>query len=233
VTERLHARLDVLPEAQRSLWPALRDLKTLGWVLYGGTAIALRLGHRSSVDFDFFNDTRLNRDRLAAVCPWLAESAVLQDRPDTLTVLTPAKGNEASGVKVSFFGGLDFGRVDVPAVTDDNVLLVASAHDLLAHKLKVLLQRVEVKDYLDVAALLGAGLNLDRGLASARALFGPAFQPSESLKALVYFEGGDIARLPPGIRQTLIAAVRAVGDLPRVPVVAQRLALQTESPGQD
>ncbi len=27
-----------------------------GFVLYGGTAIALRLAHRPSVDFDFFND---------------------------------------------------------------------------------------------------------------------------------------------------------------------------------
>ena len=37
--------LDVLPEAQRALWPALGDLPD-SLVLYGGTALALRLGHR-------------------------------------------------------------------------------------------------------------------------------------------------------------------------------------------
>lgn len=53
-------------------------------------------------------------------------------------------------------------------------------------------QRVEAKDYRDIAAMIQAGAELEQGLASAKALFGPAFQPSESLKALVYFQGGGI-----------------------------------------
>jgi hypothetical protein len=43
--------LDTLPNAQRILLSSLRPLRQLGFVLYGGTAIALRLGHRESVDF--------------------------------------------------------------------------------------------------------------------------------------------------------------------------------------
>lgn len=46
-------RLDILPTAQRQVWPALSHASQLGFVLYGGTAIALRLGHRPSLDFDF------------------------------------------------------------------------------------------------------------------------------------------------------------------------------------
>lgn len=223
---RLEARLDVLPAAQRAVWQSLGNVQTLGWVLYGGTAIAVRLGHRASIDFDFFNDQALDRDRLTAECPMLARSAVLQDRPDTLTVLMPAGPEQAETVRVSFFGGLDFGRVGVPALTADGVLQVASPDDLLARTLKVMLQRVEAKDYLDVAALLGAGFPLDRGLASARALFGPTFQPSESVKALVYFEGGDLETLPRGVTQALIGAARSVGRLPQVHVRARSLALQ-------
>ncbi len=49
---RLAPRLDVLSAAQRALWPELAGLPR-GFVLYGGTALALRLGHRVSVDFDF------------------------------------------------------------------------------------------------------------------------------------------------------------------------------------
>jgi hypothetical protein len=45
-----------LPIAQQHLWQELRPARDLGFVLYGGTAIALRLGHRPSVDFDFFTD---------------------------------------------------------------------------------------------------------------------------------------------------------------------------------
>jgi Nucleotidyl transferase AbiEii toxin, Type IV TA system len=46
-------RLDILPDAQRRLWPELAQTPE-DFTLYGGTAIALRLGHRQSVDFDFF-----------------------------------------------------------------------------------------------------------------------------------------------------------------------------------
>ena len=73
--------LDVLPEAQRALWPALGDLPD-SLVLYGGTAPALRLGHRSSVDFDFFSSERLDGDSLFEL-PGLAVAEVLQREPDT------------------------------------------------------------------------------------------------------------------------------------------------------
>ena len=59
-------RLSILPAAQQRLWPELRRSAELGFALYGGTAIALRLGHRPSVDFDFFSEMPLNRDAIAA-----------------------------------------------------------------------------------------------------------------------------------------------------------------------
>ena len=128
-------------------------------------------------------------------------------------------------VKLSFFGSITFGRVGEPQWTDDGIVQVASLEDLLATKVKVLLQRVEAKDYLDVAALLGNGVSLARGLAAARSLFGPAFQPSECLKALVYFEGGDLNSLTESTRHLLIHAASAVGDLPGVPVVDKQLTV--------
>src|SRR5690606_22081435 len=117
-------------------------------------------------------------------------------------------------VKVWFFGQIDFGRVGQPEVTEDGVLPVASLDDLMATKLMVVLQRAEAKDYRDVAAMLGAGAGLGPVLASARLLFGPNFQQSESLKALVYFDDGDLQTLPIADRSTLVDAVKAVRDLP-------------------
>ena len=49
-----HPHFEILPSAQIQLWKELQPLKKLGFVLYGGTALALRLGHRVSVDFDLF-----------------------------------------------------------------------------------------------------------------------------------------------------------------------------------
>ena len=46
--------LSILPLHQRALWSELSVVPP-HYVLYGGTAIALRLGHRQSVDFDFMS----------------------------------------------------------------------------------------------------------------------------------------------------------------------------------
>jgi hypothetical protein len=207
------------------LWPELRPAGKLGFVLYGGTAIALRLGHRTSVDFDFFSTRPLDRGAIRAVFPFVGRSLVLQDQPDTLTVMAPGDDAGGDSVKVSFFGGIDFGRVGTPDLTADGVLQVASLDDLMATKVKVILQRVEAKDYRDVAAMVSAGVSLAQGLAAARALYGGAFQPSESLKALVYFQGGDLAMLSPEDRRTLVEVVSRVGDLPALTVLSRELTL--------
>jgi hypothetical protein len=209
-----HPRLEILPEVQRRLWPTLAPLAQLGWVLYGGTAIALRYGHRVSVDFDFFSAQPLDRQALGQALPWLASARVLQDQPETLTLLTPDTADV--GVKVSFFGGLTIGRVADPEISDDGIALVASPLDLLATKLKVLLQRAEKKDYLDVATLLKANLPLAEGLAAASALYGPAFPPEEALKAIVFFADGDLPELPIAVRRRLEATVLTVEALPRL-----------------
>jgi hypothetical protein len=220
---------DVLPASQLRLWPELRPVADLGFALYGGTAVALRLGHRTSVDFDFFTERTLDRAELADKLPFLRKAQVLQEGPDTLTVLAslagPDDGPGDRPVKLSFFGSIKFGRVGEPQWTSDGVVQVASFEDLLATKVKVLLQRVEAKDYVDIAALLQAGVPLDRGLAAARVLFAPTFQPSECLKALVYFEGGDLDTLTGSNKTLLIKAASAVRDLPQITVVDHKLTL--------
>jgi hypothetical protein len=217
--------LEILPEPQLRLWPELRPIAGLGFALYGGTAIALRLGHRTSVDFDLFTERALDRASLKEALPFLRTAQVLQESPDTLTVLASSDGANERPVKLSFFGSITFGRVGEPQWTDDWNIQVASLDDLLATKVKVLLQRIEAKDYLDVAALLDSGVPLATGLAAARSMFGPAFQPSESLKALVYFEGGDLNSLAETTRHLLIHAATAVGDLPSIPVVNKQLTI--------
>jgi hypothetical protein len=75
-----------------------------------------------------------------------------------------------------------FGRFNFPHP-------IPSLEDLLAFKLAVVSQRVEVRDYQDIAAIIRSGVFLERGLGSAKAIYGSQFQPSETLKVLTYFEG--------------------------------------------
>jgi hypothetical protein len=131
-----------------------------------------------------------------------------------VTVLSAGDAARQGGVKVSFFGGLTIGRVAEPEPSSDGVAVLASPIDLLATKLKVLLQRAERKDYDDVAVLLASGLTLTEGLGAARALYGSAFPVSEALKALVYFADGDLDELPASTQQQLIEAVKAVDAVP-------------------
>jgi len=213
MTGTFKPRLDILPAAQRRVWPELKGVGDLGYVLYGGTAIALRLGHRASVDFDFFTDRPLERRSLYEALPMLSRSTLLQDTADTITALLPSGKTK---VKVSFCAGLRIGRVGVPNWTDDGVMQVASLQDLFATKLKVLLQRVEAKDYRDVAAILDSGADLAAALATAGALYGRTFQPTECLKALIYFKDEELRSLSRKTRRSLVQEVSSVRDLPKV-----------------
>lgn len=215
--------LEILPKSQQQLWQQLKPVSELGFVLYGGTAIALQLGHRQSIDFDFFSEKKLDKDLLRTKFSFFKTATLLQDREETLTVLVPFE-NEVS-VKISFFGNLQFGCVDIPRETDDGVLKVASLEDLMATKLKVLFQRVESKDYIDIAAMIQHGVSLSYGLASASLMFGSAFQPSECLKALIYFHGGDLELLTTETKNVLIHAVAALHDLPEVSLLSSSLSI--------
>ena len=210
---RFEPRIDVLPEAQRLLWPQLAPTRLLSFVLYGGTAIALRLAHRESVDFDFFRHEPLIKAELHRTLPFLREVSILQDEPDTLVGLAKT---ESAPVRVSFFGRMRFGRVNDPTLTQDGVLLVASLDDLMATKLKAILDRAEAKDYRDIAEMLQAGVSLARGLSAFRQMFGG--EPATVLRAIGYFADGNLATLGEADRRILTQARDRVGDLPSVKI---------------
>jgi hypothetical protein len=216
-------KLAILPPAQRQLWPELASLPD-HLVLYGGTAIALRLGHRTSVDFDFFTDVDLDgdeKDRFLKIA-WLKDADVLQNDEGTLTVSVETG---AGAVKLSFFGDLKCGRIGEPDRTDDAVVCVASLEDLLAHKLKVVHDRAAGRDYQDIAAILTSGQDLARALAGARALFGPALPAMIMVKALTYFE--DVTepwRLTDEVKAALVAATANLPErLDPAPVISTTL----------
>jgi hypothetical protein len=201
--------LSTLPESQQRLWGEL-DQVPPGFVLYGGTALALRLGHRISVDFDFFSSKSFQPAQLKEAIPFTKEGEILQSSADALTMLVDRGGP----VKVSFFGGLGFGRMEDPQTASDNGVAIASVIDVFASKLKTILQRSEAKDYNDIAAILASGVSLEKGLGAARALYGQEMNMLLPLKALCYFEDGDLQTLSPEVREQLLAAVARLGQIP-------------------
>ena len=201
----------ILPPAQREIWPQLAPAASLSFVLYGGTAIALHLGHRRSLDFDFFSAAPLDKPRLVKVFQFLKDARTLQEDPQALTV---SARTATDPVKISFFGTITIGHINPPLRTADNVLLVASLEDLLATKLKAILDRAEAKDYSDIAAIIGARISLEKSLGAFSAMFGN--DPAFPLKALGYFKGGDLPSLPKTEQEILQAARDRVVAIPHV-----------------
>jgi hypothetical protein len=217
--------LNILPESQKLLWSQLKPTPK-DFVLYGGTALALRLGHRESVDFDFFSCRSFQPLQLAKAITYLKDQTVTQQSTDTLSCeIETGKG----GVKISFFGGLSLRQIESPDTIASNEIAVASLKDLFGMKCATVPQRSETKDYLDIHALITLGeITLSEGIAGASAIYGRQYNPMLTLQALCYF--GDLTGpLSEKIKTDLIGAVKSV-SLQNLPVItaSQKIGESTE-----
>jgi len=97
----------------------------------------------------------------------------------------------------------------------------------MACKIKVIHQRSESKDYVDIAEMLKANVSLEKGLAIAKKMFAPHLSPLNALKALTYFEGGDLHSLPDEAKEILIKAAANVSELPEVARLSEGLRENT------
>ena len=212
-------KLEILPQAQRRLWNELKNTPQ-EFVLYGGTALALRLGHRTSEDFDFFSNRPFLPDVLRKTIGYLQDAEMRQFEENTLTAMVHRDGP----VKVSFFGGLTLNRVQDPDVIPDNGIKVASLLDVAATKLATIQQRAQARDYEDVLALAGAGVSLSEMLAAAEAVYGSTFNGALSLKALTFFADGDLPTLSPAVQSRLRTLASQV-NLEQIPIMRARVGV--------
>lgn len=210
MTETFIPRLDVLPPEQRRLWEELGSVPA-EFTLYGGTAIALHLGHRDSVDFDFFADVEIDPDDILGRCDFLSGAEVVQRERNALTCIVDRDGP----VQVSFFGVPKLPRLRPPLRIAEPQLSVASLIDLGGAKAAVVQKRAEPKDYIDLDALITCGIELNVMLSAATAMY-PNLNPQVTLKALTYFGDGELVRLPTDLRLRLLEAVKSV-DLNLLP----------------
>lgn len=217
---RLKPDFSVLPESQREVWTRL-GATPRNFVLYGGTALALRLGHRESVDFDFFCHQTFQPSVLQRSIPYLQDQPITQQSESTLSCdITTPKGI----VKVSYFVGLSLRQIAVPDVAEENGVAIASLVDLFGMKCATVPQRNEAKDYRDIYALLQQGkLELAEGISAARAIHGRQYNPVLTLQALSYY--GDLSEeIPASMKADLLAAVKSV-SLQNLPTVSAALRI--------
>jgi len=107
--------------------------------------------------------------------------------------------------------------------TSDSKMFVASPEGLLATKLKAILDRAEAKDYLDISAMLSAGISLERALGAFAKMYGK--DPGLMLRAIGYFKDGDLPSLPKTDQDILRAARDRVAEISDVSMTYGSLAV--------
>lgn len=162
-----------------------------GFYLAGGTGLALHLGHRVSIDFDWFSaDTDLGQPERQAVVGALRrvneDLEIVTDQDATLTI-------RWQGVSVSFFT-YHYPLLDPVVIIGG--LPVASLADIAAMKLAAIVGRGSRKDFVDLYCLMSQQ-PLDRWLRAAKRKFvhHQDFY-AMALHALTYFVDADVEPMP-------------------------------------
>lgn len=180
---------EILPEEQqnclRLVGPAA---DALGFHLAGGTAVALHLGHRQSIDFDWFCEQFPERPEELA--------DAFRDRGVDVAISSLARHTlhgTVGGVRVSFL--MFRAPLLEPLVACPTYgCKLASLADLAAMKLLAVSQRGTKKDFIDVAAL-GRRLTLPQMLECYRTKFGIS-DVSRVIAGLCYFDDAEADPLP-------------------------------------
>jgi hypothetical protein len=210
------------------LWPEL-DAVPADFVLYGGTALALQLGHRVSEDFDFFSSHGFDPDMLRSCLPFFKDLDVadpnvwVHRKRDNLEAFV----NRGEVVKVAFFGGLDrLRRVYDPRRAEGSRVQVASLVDLAGMKMRVIQVRGSWKDYVDIHTLVSSGIDLPTGLAAAKAI-DRTFDPLTSVRALQFYGDGTLSRVPAAMQGDLTRWAQSV-DVAKLPALNARSGLSPQ-----
>ncbi len=148
--------------------------------LAGGTALSLQLGHRKSIDLDFFSSNFPEIDILKQKLKDL-DPTVIQEAPGTLDVLI-------DDVKVSF---LEYKYKLLEDFVDFEGVKLAGVLDIACMKLSAMSSRGSKKDFVDLYKILQS-ISLQKLLDSFGDKFvGVSHQTSHLLKSLVHFDDAE------------------------------------------
>ena len=167
-----------LDSNQGKIIPRLDFLNAYGFYLAGGTALSLQIGHRSSVDFDFFTPKHFDSDNLYGKLLEIFEDDVKKTGEEKGTLLV-----KISGVDVSFFW---YKYPLIERLNNYRGANLASIKDIAAMKLLTITARPAKRDYIDIYYLLNK-FNLEDLFSFANKKY-PNFNDYLALRALTYFE---------------------------------------------
>ena len=199
----MKAHLEVLDSGQRGVMERMAAaLADEGFYLGGGTAIALHLGHRTSIDLDWFTNERID-DPLRLVARVRDGNITIQDtRTDKGTV-----HGTVNGVRLSLFE-YRYPLLGPVARLEGSGVPIAALDDLAAMKLSAIAQRGTRRDFIDVHTL---ALEF-RPLCEMLDLYRRKFDTEDTahvVYGLSYFDDADAEQPPTMLRDSDWGAIKA------------------------
>lgn len=169
--------LELLKKLQQL--PELRDTR-----LVGGTALALQLGHRKSIDLDFFGTINCDTQELVDAIKSVATLTILKESPHIHIYLI-------DGIKVNI---VNYKYPWLDEVVLKQGIRMASFKDIAAMKITAVVGRGTKKDFIDIAFLL-CHFSLDEILSfySLKYNDGSIFM---AMKSLAYFDDAENEPMP-------------------------------------
>ena len=154
---------------------------TKGYILGGGTALALQLNHRKSYDFDFFSSNSIIKNLLEKLSKTIRIANVSVDSTDELTFFTK------DSIKVTFLY-YPFGYL-FPIEMLSNGLKMFGIKDIAIKKAYTIGRRGEYRDYFDLYVILKDNyMNLSELIQTTKKIYGSVFDEKIFLTQLVYFD---------------------------------------------
>lgn len=193
-------KLDCMPERTRCVFQALaKEPLMKGFVLIGGTALSIQIGHRLSEDLDFWLPGKsMSKDRVDSILSNLGQQGhshefatpawkISQARINGIDLLSQSRDHIVDGVKVTFFA-----REDVPyrhfaqmgRIKSKTKFSIADEDALFNMKSWLISQRVRSRDLYDLMVLMQRGKTI-QDILEAGAQADPSFQREYAKEVLV------------------------------------------------
>lgn len=186
---------EVMPPVQQDMLRRLGAVATTrGFYLAGGTALAIHVGHRRSVDLDWFSPSTIDPMALAADL----EAAGFPVEPTDVEAGT--LHGKADGVKLSF---LEYRYPNLVPLVEWPAygVKLAGLQDLACMKLSAIAGRGSKKDFIDIFALGREHFTLEQMLTHYRRKYSVS-DLSHTVYALTYFDDAEQEDMPDMLWQT-------------------------------
>lgn len=170
---------EILDRKRQQIFYKLREVSSKA-VLIGGTALALQIRHRRSIDFDLITEKPIEKNLLSRVNQIFSSERITPrvDSPNELTILV-------GGIKITFF---HYPYPNLHLLIKTNFVDLYSLYDLASNKAHTIGRRGEWKDYVDLYFLLKMKkLNISQVIEETKKRFGGEFNEKLFWEQLVYW----------------------------------------------